>query len=256
MPPLQLLSFSLEETLSPPAAFELPTKNKKHKEKKNTLGLRTILPATHGGPTTDSTDLHCTILLALSHFGSLYCFFKGDSCFSQTYHSVSIKLLQFSVLLYQRCPVFLPLLCQANKSLCTGINHTLNDKNKVCEVRVLKPPLLHSTENSAKIFKEKKAMPQNMCIDPLLPWQVLHGEKNISIWNISLKLKRYVRSFNKITWPPIMHVLRIGNTRPGSFSIGMFDITMWVPGKTHNITFQFLPQCCKTGCRLLLPILP
>ena len=24
----------------------------------------------------------------------------------------------------------------------------------------------------------------------------------------------------------------------------------------HNITFQFLQQCCKTGCRLLLPILP
>lgn len=163
MPPLQLLSFSLEETLSPPAAFELPTREKKYPWIKNDL-------TTHGGWTTDSTDLHCTILLALSHFGSLYCFFKGALCFSQTYHPVSIKLLQFSVLLYQRCPVFLPLLCQANKSLCTGIHHTLNDKNKVCEMRVLKPPLVCSAENSTKIFKEKKAMPQNMCIDPLLPW--------------------------------------------------------------------------------------
>lgn len=125
---------------------------------------------THGGRTTDSTDLHCTILLALSHFSSLYCFFKGDLCFSQTYHSVSIKLLQFSVLLYQRCPVFLPLLCQANKSLCTGINHTLSDKNKVCEMRVLKPPLVRSAKNSTKIFEEKKAMPQNIRINRLLPW--------------------------------------------------------------------------------------
>ena len=33
-------------------------------------------------------------------------------------------------------------------------------------MRVLKPPLLRSAENSTKIFKEKKAMPQNMCIDP------------------------------------------------------------------------------------------
>ena len=31
-----------------------------------------------------------------------------------------------------------------------------------------------------------------------------------------------------------MHVLRIGNTQPGSFSTEMFDIIMWVPGKMHN----------------------
>ena len=76
------------------------TKRKKYTRIKNDL-------TTHGGRTTDSTDLHCTILSALSHFGSLYCFFKGDLCFSQTYHPFSTKLLQFSVLLYQRCPVFL-----------------------------------------------------------------------------------------------------------------------------------------------------
>lgn len=163
-PHLQLLSFSLEETLSPPAAFELQTENKKHKDEKNTFELRTILPHMAGGPQIPLT------YIVTSHFGSLYCFIKGALCFSQTYHSVSIKLLQFSVLLYQRCPVFFPLLCQANKPLCTGINHTLNDKNKVCEMRVLKPPLVRSAENSTKIFKEKKAMPQNMCIDRLLPW--------------------------------------------------------------------------------------
>lgn len=55
VPPLQLLSFSLEETLSPPAAFELPTKNKKHKEKKNTLELRTILPHMVGRPQIPQT---------------------------------------------------------------------------------------------------------------------------------------------------------------------------------------------------------
>lgn len=35
-----------------------------------------------------------------------------------------------------------------------------------------------------------------------------------------------------------MHVLTIGNTQPGSFSVGMFDIIMWVPGKTHNKHFS------------------
>ena len=134
-----------------------------------------------------------TNMSAISSFiFSLYGFFNGDLCFSQTYHPVSIKLLKFSVLIYQRCPVFLPLLCQANKSLCTGINHTLNDKNKVCEMRVLKPPIARSTKKSTKIFKERK---QCLKICALTAFWMLHGEKNLSIWNISSKLKGYIMSF-------------------------------------------------------------
>lgn len=42
-----------------------------------------------------------------------------------TYHSVGIELFELPVLINQRSPVFLPLLGQVHKSLCTRIHNTL-----------------------------------------------------------------------------------------------------------------------------------
>ena len=44
---------------------------------------------------------------------------------SGTYHSVGIELFELPILINQRSPVFLPLLSQVHKSLCTRIHNTL-----------------------------------------------------------------------------------------------------------------------------------
>ena len=51
-----------------------------------------------------------------------------------TYHYAIIGFLEFPVSLYERSPVFLPLIGKTHKSLGTGINQSLKQNNKISKL--------------------------------------------------------------------------------------------------------------------------